>query len=201
MARWRITKCVTGWSTHQQVVATLSCVIGLILLGTGIGCATRNADAAPSARTISDIQRLPLAELVPRLPPIDWARIREMEIERYVICDAQVRANGSVKVDGVAQSSPDNSWDELAVAFARDVVLATRGQLNAAESLIDPPAEIFIVVFKRISQGNFVIIFGREVNAPPYAHDGGRAVASGRQIGTPSVEVSRRPTYLRTFIY
>lgn len=161
------------------------------------GCASEIVHVDGARHSIATNSRMPLSDMEAFIAPEEWHRLRDLEYVRFAVMTAAIQTDGSVKVGAVTESYPDDSWNQLAQSFGREVVLRT----NATGSMLNKRGEIYVVFFKSEIRGNLVLVFGRQVDEPPFAFDGGRTMFRGRQIGTPSIETSHRPKYLRTFVY
>ncbi len=160
-------------------------------------CVSKTSHVTGVPHSIATNPRMPLGDMEAFIAPEEWHRLRDLEYVRYAMMSATIKADGSVIVGKVTESSPDASWNQLAQSFGKEVIL----RVNATTSMLNKRGEIYVVFFKSEIRGNLVLIFGRQIDEPPFPFDGGRTVFRGRQIGTPNIETSHRPKYVRTFVY
>jgi hypothetical protein len=95
--------------------------------------------------------------------PMQWQKLRDLEFDAFVVMDADIREDGTLRLGKVRERYPNASWDYLAGAFGSEANLraATVG------SHIDPPAEVCVVFFKKEIDGSLVLIFAQQKNDPP----------------------------------
>ncbi len=143
-----------------------------------MGCTSGERHAALETHTLAGTPRFPLNDIETFFPKNKWARFLDLEYERYVILEAQTQPDGRVKIGSIVESFPDASW----IGTAR--TLAQKVELHAASvgSHLNQKAEIVVVLFKPVLEGNLVLVFGRQVDEP-------------------SIGMTKRAMYLETFVY
>jgi hypothetical protein len=142
----------------SMTVRMLFCLASLLLCG----CTSNVGPGVPAVPTLAGDRRLPAGDIERFFSPTQWQKLRDLGYDGFVIMDAQVRADGSLRVGKVRDSYPDASWHTLARQFGEEA------RLRAASvgSHIDPPAEVFVVFFKRAFDGNLALIFARQKSDP-----------------------------------
>jgi hypothetical protein len=162
------------------------------------GCASVETHVTQATHSLAGNRRLPQNDIKAFIPPADWAKLCDLEYDRYVVMAADIREDGSVIVGKVTESYPDASWNQIARSFGKQVILrATRD----GASMLPMRAEIYVVFFKPQSARNFGLIFGQEIDAQDMQPKGGRMIFNGTQLGPPDMEISHRPKYMQTFTY
>jgi hypothetical protein len=152
----------------------LICASALALFG----CASERPPAAPETHTLAGTARLPLNGIETLVSPTKWARLRDLEYERFVVMEAEIQPDGTVKAGRIIEAFPDMLWVGTAKTFAHKV------ELRAASvgSHLNKTAELVVVFFKPVLEGNLVLVFGRQVDEP-------------------DVGMTKRAMYFNTFLY
>jgi hypothetical protein len=161
------------------------------------GCASERTLTAKETHSLAGNRRMPLSDMETFIAPAEWHILRDLEYERYVVMAADIQPNGSVKIGEVIESYPDASWNQIAHSFGQEVILRP----NSTDSMLNKHGEIYVVFFKPGFGGNRVLIFGRQIDEPAFAFDGGRMMFRGQQIGKPDIELSHRPKYVHLLNY
>ena len=142
------------------------------------GCTSERRQTVVETHTLAGTPHLPLGDMETLFSPGKWARLRDLEYERYVTIEAEIQSDGTVKLGRVIESFPDASWIGSARNFGQKVELRADG----LGSHLNPRAEIVVVLFKPVLEGNLVLVFGRQVEEP-------------------AVGMTKRAMYINTFIY
>ena len=134
----------------------------VVSFGWVAGCGSRPASPQLIGHSLATSRTLPTGDIEGFFPPAKWRTLRDLEFAGYVRMEAEIRADGSVRVGRVVERFPDSAWDLPAVAYGGEVVL----RAATAGSGLSPKAEIWAVFFKPSIDGRLALIFGRQVGPP-----------------------------------
>jgi len=125
-------------------------------------CASGVPRQSVEAHTLETIRGLPTQDIEKLFSASEWQKLRRLEYEAFVLMDAEIRADGSLRLQRVRESFPDDSWQPLAKSFAAEAKLraATVG------SHLAPGAQVVVVFFKPALDGNLALIFARQKEEP-----------------------------------
>lgn len=104
---------------------------------------------------------IPWADIEAQLNPGQRGVLRNLQSTGYVILDGSINEDGTVKIRRVVQSHPDHGRDQLALAYAAKAVIQTK----TSGSMIAPMAEIYVLFYGKVIEGDLALTFARKRGA------------------------------------
>ena len=141
------------------VTRSLLFVVAPLLLAS---CAAVPKNSAPASPTLAGNPRLPAEAIEALYSPAKWRTLRDLRYRAYVIFDAHVRSDGSLKILDTREAYPDAT---RTIAASR---LAAAVELHASNlgSNLGQPAEICVIFFEESLDGRLALVFARQTNFP-----------------------------------
>lgn len=146
------------------------------------GCAATDTSPTAGGMTLATSRVLPGDAIERRVASADWAILRDLRFEAYVVFDAQVEPDNSVILGRVRKSYPDDTRNEAAKALATKA----RISIDGVGSHLRPRGEIYVVYFPSSPKGRLALICGK-AQGPD-----GVGGPSGRRLG--AYRIMRDPT-------
>jgi len=142
-----------------SAVRTLLFCLAAFLLAS---CAGAPASLTPASPTLAGNPRLPAEAIAAFYAPAKWRNLRDLRYRAYVIFDAHIRSDGSLKILDAREAYPDATWTIAASRFA------ATAELHASNlgSNLGQPAEICVIFFEESLDGRLALVFARQTNFP-----------------------------------